>query len=50
MADYIADELKSRTKEKFGDKITKLIVGVDETVASGAWLSWIGRLYSSCFV
>ena len=35
MADYIADELKSRTKEKFGDQITKLIVGVDEN--RGQW-------------
>jgi len=35
MAGYIADELKSRTKEKFGDQITKLIVGVDEN--RGQW-------------
>ena len=35
MAGYIADELKSRTKDKFGNKITKLIVGVDEN--RGQW-------------
>ena len=35
MAGYIADELKLRTKAKFGDQITKLIVGVDEN--RGQW-------------
>ena len=35
MAGYIADELKERTKDKFGDQISKLIVGVDEN--RGQW-------------
>ena len=35
MAGYIADELKSRTKDQFGNKITKLIVSVDEN--RGQW-------------
>ena len=35
MAGYIADELKLQAKEKFGDQITKLIVGVDEN--RGQW-------------
>jgi len=35
MAGYIADELKSRTKEEFGDQISKLIIGVDEN--RGQW-------------
>ena len=35
MAGYIAEELKSRTMEKFGNQLTKLIVGVDEN--RGQW-------------
>jgi len=35
MASYIARELKVKTKDKFGDQISKLIVGVDEN--RGQW-------------
>lgn len=35
MAGYIADELRHRTKERFGDKISKLMVAVDEN--RGQW-------------
>lgn len=35
MAGYIADELKKKTRAKFGDQIEKLIVGVDEN--RGQW-------------
>lgn len=35
MASFIARELKTMTKDKFGDKISKLIVGVDEN--RGQW-------------
>jgi 6-pyruvoyltetrahydropterin/6-carboxytetrahydropterin synthase len=43
MASYIADELKEKAKEKFGDQISKLIIGVDEN--RGQWgvveLDWL---------
>ena len=35
MAGYIADELKRKTRDQFGDQISKLIVGVDEN--RGQW-------------
>lgn len=35
MAGYIADELKRRTKPKFGDQISQLMVAVDEN--RGQW-------------
>ena len=35
MAGYIADNLKAKTKEKFGDQILQLIIGVDEN--RGQW-------------
>ncbi|MEL7496866.1 MAG: 6-pyruvoyl tetrahydropterin synthase family protein [Planctomycetota bacterium] len=35
MASYIADELRRRTKPKFGDAISKLMVSVDEN--RGQW-------------
>ena len=35
MAGYIADELKAKTKEKFGGQISQLIIGVDEN--RGQW-------------
>ena len=35
MASYIADELKRRTKPKFGDQIARLMVAVDEN--RGQW-------------
>ncbi len=35
MARYIAVELKAKTKPKFGDEISKLIVAVDEN--RGQW-------------
>ena len=35
MASYIARELKTMTREKFGDSISKLIIGVDEN--RGQW-------------
>ena len=35
LAGYIADKLKSRTKEIFGEQISKLMIGVDEN--RGQW-------------
>jgi 6-pyruvoyltetrahydropterin/6-carboxytetrahydropterin synthase len=35
LADYIAGQLKAKTRDKFGDQISKLTVGVDEN--RGQW-------------